>query len=78
MTAALNLAAEGRFAMKAVCETLGVARSNIAARATGTIPEPEGDLRFPTLIWLLRSRRSLKKCRPMAIGGSCHSKAQGP
>ncbi|MEL4073544.1 IS3 family transposase, partial [Ochrobactrum sp. GPK 3] len=50
-TAALNLAAEGRFAMKALCETLGVARSNIAARATGTLsrargrpPLPDADL----------------------------------
>ncbi|NVM42324.1 IS3 family transposase [Ochrobactrum intermedium] len=50
-TAALNLAAQGRFAMKALCETLGVARSNIAARATGTLsrargrpPLPDADL----------------------------------
>lgn len=40
--------------MKALCETLGVARSNIAARATGTLsrargrpPLPDADLVAP-------------------------------
>ncbi|CAN7747716.1 IS3 family transposase [Ensifer adhaerens] len=39
---ALNLSSEGNFGMKAVCETLGVARSNIAARATGSLSRARG------------------------------------
>ncbi|MCV3739512.1 IS3 family transposase [Rhizobium sp. TRM96647] len=39
---ALDLSSEGNFGMKAVCETLGVARSNIAARATGSLSRARG------------------------------------
>ena len=36
-TVALAVVAQGRFAMKAVCEMLGVARSNIAERVAGPL-----------------------------------------
>lgn len=39
-------------------------------------PKPEGDLRFPTLIWLLRSRRSLKNVDLWLSARSCRSTAQ--
>jgi hypothetical protein len=35
---AVAIAAQGRFAMKTICETIGVARSNVAARAAGRTP----------------------------------------
>ncbi|MQX62307.1 IS3 family transposase [Sinorhizobium meliloti] len=39
---ALDLSSEGNFGMKAVCETLGVARSNIAARAANSPSRARG------------------------------------
>ena len=39
---AIAVAAQGRFAMKAVCETIGVARSNVAERAAGRSPKRRG------------------------------------
>ncbi len=39
-SAALAVMAQGRFAMKVVCEVLGVARSNIAARAKSPLGKP--------------------------------------
>ena len=40
--AAVAVAAEGRFPMKVVCETLGVARSNAAMRAAGRLAKRRG------------------------------------
>jgi|GEM_PF-2803571 len=47
MDLALDLSSEGNFGMKAVCETLGVARSNIAARAANSPSRARGRPSLP-------------------------------
>ena len=65
--------AEGRYPMKAVCDALGVARSNMAVQPPGLLAKPLTGRRVPpslTMISWARSRRSSATCRPMAIAGS--------
>ncbi len=76
--AALNLAAEGRFAMKAVCETLGVARSNIAARATGTLSKARGRPPLPDADLVAQIKAVMKNVDLWLSARSCRSAAQGP
>ena len=56
-------------AMKSLFETL-VSPDHISCREQhAPFPKPEGDLRFPALILMLRSKRLFKKCPPMASDG---------
>ncbi len=73
-----SISSEGDFGMKAVCETLGVARSNIAARATGSFPEPEDAHHSRIGNWWRISRLSSPTCPPTAIGVSMPSCAATP
>jgi hypothetical protein len=63
----VSVVAERRFSVKAVYETLGVARSNIAEHSTkgrdpgqiGRPPKPDGEM-------VAGSRRSSRRCQPAA------------
>jgi transposase len=66
---ALVVIAEGRFPMTAVCETLGVARSNMAERGKQPPSKARGRPPLADDELVMRSKRSSARCRPIDIVG---------